>query len=145
MGDLRSRKKTSKKQSAVRAEGSGSADSKVRTAPCPRSETDTYLQSQEDVTEFPIEDFGPSFIQSGAFLWISGALVIVALYCAQPALFKDLIGFWIGYSEHYDVQTPAEVPEARRWLPADTAKRDAVVNAFKHAWHAYGRFGRPCT
>jgi mannosyl-oligosaccharide alpha-1,2-mannosidase len=67
-------------------------------------------------------------------------LVVVALVCAKPELFKDLIGFWIGYSEHYDPEKPIESPGTVKWLPADHDKRDAVVDAFKHAWHAYGSF-----
>ena len=67
-------------------------------------------------------------------------MVVVALVCAKPELFKELIGFWIGYSEHYDPKEPIESPSTSKWLPADYDKRDAVVDAFKHAWHAYGSF-----
>ncbi|KIK02208.1 glycoside hydrolase family 47 protein [Laccaria amethystina LaAM-08-1] len=47
---------------------------------------------------------------------------------------------WVGFSKHYD---GAPATSLKTWtftyLPADIPKRDAVVKAFKHAWHAYER------
>ncbi|KAG6829765.1 hypothetical protein H0H92_003555 [Tricholoma furcatifolium] len=59
---------------------------------------------------------------------------LILSYKRNPTIFTDVLGPWIGSSEHVDASLEAAVH-----LPADESKRDAVVNAFKHAWHAYER------
>ncbi|CAA7264898.1 unnamed protein product [Cyclocybe aegerita] len=73
---------------------------------------------------------------STTFVWLVG-LIAVATYCyLNPKFVQDLLDDWIGFSEHYDGAPVIQQSYGER-LPSDVARRDAVVAAFKHSWHAY--------
>ncbi|KJA19241.1 glycoside hydrolase family 47 protein [Hypholoma sublateritium FD-334 SS-4] len=58
----------------------------------------------------------------------------------NPELFTTLIHEWIGFSEHYDSAPVVHIGKSSAtYLGADVEKRDAIVSAFRHSWHAYAR------
>ncbi|KAG5718272.1 Mannosyl-oligosaccharide 1,2-alpha-mannosidase MNS3, partial [Termitomyces sp. T112] len=66
-------------------------------------------------------------------------VAVVLGYWHNPTIFTNLIEFWVGSSEHWDGSHPIVHSGSAIHLPADIPKRDAVVDAFKHAWLAYER------
>ncbi|KAI0030615.1 glycoside hydrolase [Vararia minispora EC-137] len=50
-----------------------------------------------------------------------------------------LVGAWLGIDHTRASRLPGSSPETYVGFAADVPKRDAIVAAFKHAWHAYER------
>ncbi|TFK42101.1 glycoside hydrolase [Crucibulum laeve] len=71
-------------------------------------------------------------------LWGPLLLAVLAFAYMNPTVITELLDSWIGFSEHWD-EPPTTAPENVTHLIADIPKRDAIVAAFKHAWHAYER------
>ncbi|TFK72026.1 glycoside hydrolase family 47 protein [Pluteus cervinus] len=86
------------------------------------------------------EDFDSVAIQK-VLKYVSLFLVCgFGLYASQnPSVVTDLLGSWIGFSEHWDGGVPRTPVETVVELDTDTWKRGAIVTAFKHAWSAYER------
>ncbi|PPR02348.1 hypothetical protein CVT24_011692 [Panaeolus cyanescens] len=75
---------------------------------------------------------------SASFIWLP-VIISIAIYAyLNPKPFWDFLDIWIGFSEHYD-GAPATHQEDVTYIQADIEKRDAIVKAFKHSWHAYER------
>ncbi|KNZ82220.1 Mannosyl-oligosaccharide 1,2-alpha-mannosidase MNS3 [Termitomyces sp. J132] len=66
-------------------------------------------------------------------------VAVVLGYWHNPTIFTNLVEFWVGSSEHWDGSGshPIVHSGSATHLPADIPRRDAVVDAFKHAWLAY--------
>ncbi|KAF9478073.1 glycoside hydrolase family 47 protein [Pholiota conissans] len=75
---------------------------------------------------------------SSTFFWIPLLISIAVYLYLNPALVTSFINEWIGFSEHYDA-IPVVPQSPVTYLPADVGRRDAIVSAFKHSWHAYER------
>lgn len=88
-------------------------------------------QSQQSPQENENQDLDfDVLVKYAKLLW----LPILAGFCAflylNPTILSDLLGY-----DH-----PLSTPPEQKLLPTrDVEKRDAIVAAFKHAWHAYER------
>ncbi|KAF7314321.1 Glycoside hydrolase family 47 protein [Mycena kentingensis (nom. inval.)] len=64
-------------------------------------------------------------------------LCIIILYFINPNIFHNAIGAFLGYDERETARVfGSDLPPD---FTADIPKRDAIVQAFKHAWSAYER------
>ncbi|KAK7049867.1 mannosyl-oligosaccharide alpha-1,2-mannosidase [Paramarasmius palmivorus] len=80
---------------------------------------------------------GASLSQYTKILWIPLVLALGAFIYLNPSTVNEIIGLWI---ESEDLQaTSGSRIEDFVGFEADVQKRDAVVEAFKHAWRAYER------
>ncbi|KAH9486193.1 Mannosyl-oligosaccharide 1,2-alpha-mannosidase [Psilocybe cubensis] len=80
----------------------------------------------------------PSSSFSTTFILLPIFLAASAYFYLNPSFLISFLDEFIGFSEHYDGAPVAHQPKLT-YLPADIEKRDAVVEAFKHSWHAYER------
>ncbi|TFK24297.1 mannosyl-oligosaccharide 1,2-alpha-mannosidase [Coprinopsis marcescibilis] len=92
------------------------------------------------------EDAGADTKASSAFdslnsglLWRALLVAFLAFAYLKPEVLLDVYDMWVGFSEHNNVAHGSSRREELVWLPPDEMKRDAVVQAFKHAWGAYER------
>ncbi|KAF8899321.1 glycoside hydrolase family 47 protein [Infundibulicybe gibba] len=67
------------------------------------------------------------------YILIPVLVTVSIFFYLNPDILRNLFDSWIGYQE------PQHVKYEEYSTPADVAKRDAVVHAFKHAWLAYER------
>ncbi|ESK93354.1 glycoside hydrolase family 47 protein [Moniliophthora roreri MCA 2997] len=78
-----------------------------------------------------------SLLQYTKILWIPLLLAFGVFVYLNPSTVNEIISFWI---EQEDLQaTSGSRAEDFVGFTADVPKRDAVVEAFKHAWRAYER------
>ncbi|EIN14259.1 glycoside hydrolase [Punctularia strigosozonata HHB-11173 SS5] len=61
------------------------------------------------------------------------------IYIASPELIKGLVLEFLGIEAEAEADYYSGASLVPNWWVADVEKRDAVVNAFKWAWHAYER------
>ncbi|KAF8808192.1 glycoside hydrolase family 47 protein [Phlegmacium glaucopus] len=90
----------------------------------------TARQREEDT-----DTWGVTWI---TLFWIPVSIAAITYAYLNPTVFTDFINNWIGFSEHYD-GTPVAHQAVFISSTADVPKRDAIVEAFKHSWHAYAR------
>ncbi|KAJ4489220.1 glycoside hydrolase [Lentinula lateritia] len=88
-----------------------------------------------DEPEFDIDS--AALLQYLKILWIPLLLCFGLFVYINPSTLSDIASFWI---ESDDWQTsPGSSTKSFVGLGADIEKRDAVVEAFKHAWRSYER------
>ncbi|KAF8167279.1 glycoside hydrolase family 47 protein [Crassisporium funariophilum] len=75
---------------------------------------------------------------SSTLFWVPIVLAALIYGYLNPAIIIGFLDEWIGFSEHYDAGPVANQPNLAH-LQAEISRRDAVVTAFKHSWHAYER------
>ncbi|KAF8971818.1 glycoside hydrolase family 47 protein [Flammula alnicola] len=73
---------------------------------------------------------------STTFVWIPILISVAIYFYLNPIVITNFLEEWIGFSEHYDAAPVAHQPVIT-YLSADIEKREAIVAAFKHSWHAY--------
>ncbi|KAF8195091.1 glycoside hydrolase [Pholiota molesta] len=106
---------------------------KLRKDPPTKKATDTQKKPKEGTNAG-----SPSSSLSSTVLWIPVLLSIAVYLYLNPAIVASFIDEWIGFSDHYDA-APVAHHSPKTFLPADVPKRNAIVSAFKHSWHAYER------
>ncbi|KAJ3772466.1 glycoside hydrolase [Lentinula raphanica] len=110
---------------------------KRKTDSKPEDNTDTTAQTVTE-NEAELDDIdSAALLQYLKVLWIPLVLCFAIFVYFNPSTLLDIASFWI---ESDDWQTsPGSSTKSFVGLSADIEKRDAVVEAFKHAWRAYER------
>ncbi|KAF9535618.1 glycoside hydrolase family 47 protein [Crepidotus variabilis] len=82
----------------------------------------------------------PKLISSSTtfFLSVPALIAILLYFYFNPTPAIEFFDAWIGFSDHYD-SAPVPHTHSFTYLSADTTKRRAVLESFKHAWLAYER------
>ncbi|KAF8910215.1 mannosyl-oligosaccharide 1,2-alpha-mannosidase [Gymnopilus junonius] len=116
-----------------------SIDTRARKKP--RKDSDSHKKTQEVSKQTKDQGATAGDVDSASsllttFVWIPVLFAVGIYLYLNPSIFINFIDDWIGFSEHYDAAPAARQP-VLTYLPADATKRDAVVLAFKHSWHAY--------
>ncbi|KAJ3739778.1 glycoside hydrolase [Lentinula detonsa] len=98
-----------------------------------KSEKQSVQNETADEPEFDIDS--AALLQYLKILWIPLVLCFAVFVYFNPSTLSDIANFWI---DSEDWQTsPGSSTKSFVGLSADVEKRDAVVEAFKHAWRAY--------
>ncbi|THV00628.1 glycoside hydrolase [Dendrothele bispora CBS 962.96] len=71
-------------------------------------------------------------------LWIPLVLCFGGIFYFNPTTITDLANTWFGLDSDDGLSLTSNVSGDLRYIP-DVEKKDAVVEAFKHAWRAYER------
>ncbi|KAF9068764.1 glycoside hydrolase family 47 protein [Rhodocollybia butyracea] len=93
---------------------------------------DSRNTASSNVNEPEFDIDSAALLQYLKILWIPLLLSFGIFIYVNPSTLTDIASFWIGTTDEWR-------PSAPETFTADVKKKEAVVEAFKHAWRAYER------
>ncbi|KAF5377098.1 hypothetical protein D9757_008768 [Collybiopsis confluens] len=92
---------------------------------------------QQPTTEPEFDIDGAALLQYLKILWVPLLICFGVFIYFNPAVLSEIANFWIDTDDWYS--SPGTSSKSFVGITNDVQKRDAVVQAFKHAWRAYER------
>ncbi|KIK71607.1 glycoside hydrolase family 47 protein [Collybiopsis luxurians FD-317 M1] len=101
------------------------------------SKAEAQKSHQEPASEPEFDIDSAALLQYLKILWIPLLLCFGVFLYFNPSTLSEIASFWIDSDDWHS--SPGASTKSFVGFSADVQKRDAVVEAFKHAWRAYER------
>jgi hypothetical protein len=104
----------------------------------PLERTMTWRQKSDDGSAIRLPESPTNSVLNTLMYLVIFSAVGGAIYLAKPELVTGLVQEFLGIEAGAGGDYSSGGSQVPNWWAADEEKRDAVVSAFKWAWHAYG-------